>query len=80
MAVQGDYFFLFLLSFVKLTIREINDKVNAENIIIKDIASNVLIVPPPFIVGEVESHLHIDYLVQIIPLYARLYNIINYPL
>jgi hypothetical protein len=80
MAVQGDYFFLFLLSFVKLTIREINDKVNTENIIINDIASNTLIAPPPFIISEVESHLHIDYLVQIIPLYDRLYNIINSPL
>lgn len=62
LVAQGDYFFVFLLSFVRIIIREISDKVKPENIIIRDKASYILIAPPPFF-GGVASHLHIDYLV-----------------
>ena len=37
-ARQGDYFFLLLLSLVRLTIKEINDIITIPNAIIKDIA------------------------------------------
>lgn len=69
MAVQGDYFFPLLLSFVSLTIKEISDIVNPENIIMSDKASNVLISHhlPSSEVRWQPHPAYLDYLVLILP-------------